>query len=137
MQTHTIKTPGTITFEHAYPGTAVYVGRMRVDLAAAAGGCSLAADFVLLASELAANAVLHSRSGHPGGRFTVRAYLHPGHYAWAEVEDQGGQWTGRPSDDRPHGLEIVSAIARDGNWGIDGGEACRVVWIRLGQAEQP
>jgi hypothetical protein len=26
-------------------------------------------------------------------------------------------------DDRPHGLDIVAAIAGDGNWGINGGPA--------------
>jgi len=37
-----------------------------------------------------------------------------------------------PRDGRPHGLDIVQAIAGDGNWGIDGGAALgRVAWARL------
>ncbi|MBV9381386.1 MAG: ATP-binding protein [Streptosporangiaceae bacterium] len=87
----------------------------------------------MLASELCANAVLHSNSRHAGGQFTVRAELHPGDYVWIEVEDQGGLWTDRePDPDRPHGLDIVREVAGDGNWGIDGNAPLpRTVWFRL------
>jgi anti-sigma regulatory factor (Ser/Thr protein kinase) len=62
---------------------------------------------VLLASELAANAVTHSRSGHPGGVFTVRATLYHGDYAWVEVIDQGGVWVASGHDDE-HGRDSPS-----------------------------
>ena len=50
----------------------------------------MADDVILCASELAANAAIHSHSCLPGGTFTVRAKISPGDYAWIEVEDNGG-----------------------------------------------
>ena len=47
---------------------------------------------ILCASELAANAAVHSRSRLPGGTFTVRATVSPGLHARVEVEDNGGAW---------------------------------------------
>ena len=73
----------------------------------------------------------HSRSRLPGGRFAVRAEIHPGDYAWIEVEDNGGTWT-EPARDpsRAHGLDIVRALAAD--WGIDGDPVTGwVVWARF------
>jgi anti-sigma regulatory factor (Ser/Thr protein kinase) len=137
MSMRATKTPKVITFEHVYPGSVSQARRVRADLAAAvACECPVADDLVLLASELVANAATHSRSGWPGGEFTVRAFLYSGDYAWVEVVDQGGSWTGRDGDDRSHGLDIVAAIAGADNWGIDGGSACRTVWFRLDMTEQ-
>jgi serine/threonine-protein kinase RsbW len=128
----TAAAPEAITFERAYPGTADQPRQVRADLTGIAGGCPVRDDLLLLASELAANAVLHSRSGHPGRTFTIRATLYPGDYAWIEVIDQGGPWTADGHDDeRGRGLAVVAAIAGDGNWGIDGNSASRVAWFRL------
>lgn len=125
--------PGLRSFGHAYPGRPEQVQRMRADLGAILDGCPIADDVILVASELAANAVTHSSSRQPGGRFIVRAEVCPGDYIWVGVEDQGGIWAGHhPRDGRPHGLDIVRAIAGDGNWGIDGDAALgRVAWARL------
>src|SRR5260370_13730578 len=86
---------------------------------------------VLLASELAANAVLHSLSGRPGGKFTVRAAVKPGEYLWVEVEDEGGTWITQAADGEcGRGLDIVAAIADE--WGRDGDPVTGwVVWARL------
>jgi serine/threonine-protein kinase RsbW len=86
---------------------------------------------VLLTSELAANAVLHSASGRPGGKFTVRATVQPRDYLWVEVEDEGGPWTQAVGDGEPgHGLDIVSTIADD--WGKDGSPVTGwIVWARV------
>lgn len=64
----------------------------------------------------------------PGGQFTVRAELHPGDYAWIEVEDNGGPWL-EPAPDRGRGLGIIRALVTD--WGIDGDYTTRIVWARL------
>jgi hypothetical protein len=121
-----------VTFERSYPGTVFYVRLVRADLALIADGHPLADDLILLASELSANAVMHSKSGQLGGEFTVRARLYPGDYTWVEIVDQGGPWNGRElGDDRPHGLDIVAKLAGGDNWGIDGDERCRVAWFRL------
>ena len=132
MPTQFTRAPEAIAFERAYPGTADQPHKVRTDLAEIAGPYPMADELVLLTSELAANAVSHSRSGHPGGTFTVRATLYPGDYAWIEVIDQGGPWAAG-NDDVEHGrgLAVVAAIAGDGSWGIEGDTAARVAWFRL------
>jgi serine/threonine-protein kinase RsbW len=114
----------------AYPGTIEHIRVVRADLRALLGDCPMADDLILCASELAANAAIHSRSRMPGGTFTVRATIRPGHYAWVEVEDSGGPWTPAISDPtRRHGLDIVCALATD--CGIDGDDTIRVIWARF------
>lgn len=132
MQMETPEAPEKVAFERAYPGAASQARRVRADLAEITAACPVADDLILLASELAANATTHSRSGQPDGRLTVRAGLYPGDYAYVEVIDQGGEWTEpKPDDERGRGLAIVAAIAGDGNWGIDGDAACHVVSFQL------
>jgi serine/threonine-protein kinase RsbW len=128
----TAAAPEAVTFERAYPGRADQARRVRADLAGIAGQCPVRDELVLAASELAANSILHSRSGHPGRTFTVRVTLYPGDYAWVEVIDQGGQWAaGGQGDEHGRGLAIVAAVAGEGNWGIDGDGSFRVAWFRL------
>jgi serine/threonine-protein kinase RsbW len=112
-----------------YPGHPDQVARARRDVARHMAGHPAADDLVLIVSELAANAILHSHS--KGQSFTVRAGIYPG-YVWLEVEDLGGHWNLKPRDaDRPHGLDVVEALAGPDNWGTDGTEGGRVVWCRL------
>ena len=90
----------------------------------------MADEVILCASELAANAAIHSRSRLPGGTFIVRATINSGNYAWVEVEDSGGPWAPAPSDPtRRHGLDIVRVLASD--WGIDGDDTTRTIWARF------
>jgi len=132
MQTETTSTPEAITFERDYAGSVSEAQHVRADLAKVAAECPAADELILVASELATNAVLHSRSGDPGRIFTVRVTLYLGEYVWVEVIDQGGPWVSDgPDDERGRGLTIVASIAGDGNWGIDGDTACRVAWFRL------
>ena len=132
VRTQTPKAPEIVTFERDYPGIIDQARHVRTDLAKVAADCPVSDDLILLASELATNAILHSRSGHPDREFTVRATLNPGEYARVEVIDRGGNWTADEFDDEHgRGLAIVAAIAGDGNWGIDGDAASRVAWFRL------
>ena len=86
---------------------------------------------ILVASEFATNSVLHSASRHAGA-FTLRAEVSRDRLR-IEVEDAGGPWRDGPRDDgRPHGFDVVAAIAGTGNWGIDGDARGRVAWARLG-----
>jgi serine/threonine-protein kinase RsbW len=128
------KPPGLRNFGNVYPGRPEQVHSVRADLRGFLAGCPIADETILVASELAANAAIHSSSRQPGGRFIVRAEVRPGDCTWVEVEDQGGTWAGHhPRDGRPHGLDIVQAMAGDRSWGI-GGDATlgRVAWARLG-----
>jgi hypothetical protein len=95
MQTETTNPPEAITFERDYPGTINQPWHVRADLAKITSECPAADGVILLASELATNAILHSRSGHPDRVFTVRATLYPGDYAWVEIIDQAAR--GRPT----------------------------------------
>jgi anti-sigma regulatory factor (Ser/Thr protein kinase) len=132
VRTQAQKAPEAITFESDYPGTADQAKHVRADLARVAGDCPVLDDLVLLASELAANAILHSRSGHPDGTFTVRATLYPGDYAYVEVTDHGGTWVADAADDEQgRGLAIVAAVVGADNWGIDGNASSRAAWFRL------
>ena len=113
-----------------YPGRAEQVGAARADLRLLLAGCPIADDVVHCASELAANAVRHSQSRLAGGTFIVRTEIYPGDYLWIEVEDEGGTWLEAARDPgRAHGLEIVRALASD--FGVEGDETSRVVWVRL------
>jgi hypothetical protein len=67
----------------------------------------------------ATNTVLHSDS-RDGSAFTLRAEVSQ-YRLRIEVEDAGGPWSdGLRDDGRPHGFDVVAAIAGAGNWGIDG-----------------
>jgi anti-sigma regulatory factor (Ser/Thr protein kinase) len=91
--------------------------------------CPAADDTVLIASELASNAIVHSAS--QGEFFTIRAELHPD-YVWLEAEDLGGPWHCAQPDDRPHGLDVVEALTGPDGWGVETtGDGGRIVWARL------
>jgi serine/threonine-protein kinase RsbW len=113
-----------------YPGTTEHICIVRADLRAVLHECPMADDVILCASELAANAAIHSRSRLPGGTFTVRAKISPGDYAWIEVEDDGSPTSpGIRDATGHHGLDIVRALAT--NWGIGGDHTTRTVWARF------
>ena len=102
---------------------------VRHAIASYLAGCSAAADAVLIASELATNAIVHSRSRTE--YFTVRAELHSDHVR-VEAEDLGGPWRRRQPDDRPHGLDVVRALTGPDGWGVETTtDGRRVVWARL------
>jgi anti-sigma regulatory factor (Ser/Thr protein kinase) len=118
------------TSEVTYPGAAERIRAVRTDLRPLLTDCPMADEVILSTSELAANAALHSDSRLPGGTFTVRAIISPGHHVRIEVEDKGGPWTGAASDatDR-HGLDIIRALATE--WGIEGDQTRRTIWARF------
>jgi anti-sigma regulatory factor (Ser/Thr protein kinase) len=111
-----------------YLGSAEYISAVRADLRALLADCPMADDVILCASELAANAALHSDSRRPGGTFTVRATISSDHYVRIDVEDNGGPGTPAVSAPaRHHGLDIVRALASE--WGIEGDQTHRTVWL--------
>ncbi len=91
-------------------------------------------DALVCLSELATNALLHSRSASPGGTFTVHAHPYPG--AWRiGVSDKGGTWQPRAEAAGPdcltsRGLAIVAALAI--RVGIETyGQCGRLVWFEI------
>jgi anti-sigma regulatory factor (Ser/Thr protein kinase) len=87
-------------------------------------------DIVVCATELAANAVLHSRSGLPGGQFSVEVVC-AGQSVHVVVEDSGGPWAecghGGINEEYGRGLQVVSALSAD--MGIAGDASGRLAWF--------
>ena len=118
----------TTRYEGTFTGAPESAGRARRGVRECLAGCPAAADAVLIVSELAANAVLHSASR--GRSFTVRCEVFRD-YVWVEVEDLGGPWHCRQRDGRPHGLDIITALAGD-NWGAEPTtDGHRITWARV------
>lgn len=92
-------------------------------------------DIAVCATELAANAVLHSRSGLPGGHFSVEIAVRARQWVRVTVEDSGGPWaerggTGDGDAEGGRGLHVVSALSAD--MGITGDASGRMAWFRSG-----
>lgn len=89
---------------------------------------------VLVTSELAGNAVQHSRSGQPGGQFTLHVAAYGNRWC-VRVDDAGGPTeplVGRADSSRAEagrGLALVSALASD--WGVLGDHYARAVWAEI------
>jgi hypothetical protein len=129
---HDSRGGGTRRHTGTYLAEPRQVGIARSALAVWLGGGPQADEAILVASEFATNAILHSASRH-GGAFTVRAEVRQ-EYLRIEVEDAGGLWRdGSRDDGRPHGFDVLAAIAGAGNWGIDGDDRRRVAWARFGR----
>jgi hypothetical protein len=118
-------------WQRAYPGRVEQAGQVRADVRQLLSGCPVADDVVLLMSELAANAVRHSRSGEDGGTFTVRVTEVSGRCVRGEVEDEGSGWHGKLqcSARLASGLNIL--IALSDACGVSGAGGKRAVWFRL------
>jgi hypothetical protein len=104
---------GDWQWEQAFPGAADQVRHVRAAARALLDGCSAEETVVHLLSELSANAVVHSRTGRPGGEFIVRLQ-HARDCVWGEVEDAGSEeWDGdlTASAREQSGLFIVMALA--------------------------
>jgi serine/threonine-protein kinase RsbW len=113
-----------------FPGEAGQVRAARRLVAGALDGCPAAGDALVCVSELATNAVLHSRSGRPGGRFTVCVRVRPASVRIA-VADEGGPWERQRdcSGQNGRGLLIVGGLAS--RWGRQDGAAGRTVWFEI------
>ena len=124
-----MSTATAATYQGTFGGRAGEAARVRREITGYLQDCPVTEDIVLIASELAANCILHTRSR--GNTFRVRCQMSPG-TARIEVEDMGGPWRPRRPDDRPHGLDIVQALTGDDGWGIQTtGTGGRLTWARL------
>jgi anti-sigma regulatory factor (Ser/Thr protein kinase) len=122
----------TIPQVRIFEGSPVEVRNVRDFVGLLAGACPVAEDVVLLASELATNAVLHTASG-AGGTFSVSVHAE---HTWVRVEvhDLGSdiapavRRTGSPGESGS-GLSLVETLAD--RWGFHGGQGGRVVWFEV------
>jgi Histidine kinase-like ATPase domain len=111
--------PGPVA-EITLPGVPASVPGARRLVRDALSGCPRADDLMLVATELASNAVAHSSSGH-GGTITVRVRTAP---QWARVEVfDDGPVTRSSSRGNGWGLAIVAGVTeRSGaTMQLDGG----------------
>jgi anti-sigma regulatory factor (Ser/Thr protein kinase) len=116
-------------YTSTFPGRADQLSQLRREITAYLAGCPAAGDIILIASELAANAILHTQSR--GGTFTIRCQL-SARAARIEAEDLGGPWRPRDPGDRPHGLDIIQALTGPDQWGTEPtGTGGRTVWAQL------
>lgn len=122
----------------SYPGRPDQVAGVRAFLAEMFADCPAAEDVILMADELASNAVQHSNSRAPGGTFGLRVLVRRGESVRVEVADAGGRWARPGFADRAadgstlggRGLRIVEVLAVA--WGVKGDETGRTVWFTAG-----
>ncbi|QFY05989.1 ATP-binding protein [Nonomuraea phyllanthi] len=87
----------------------------------------------LVVSELATNAIRHTRSGLPGGRFCVTV-LAGTSLLILSVLDEGGPTTPRlcqahGEDQNGRGLHLIETLTT--RWGVHGDQTGRTVWALI------
>lgn len=115
-----------------FAGSRDQVRQAREFVARSLGACPTADEAVLLTSEIATNAIMHTASGD-GGHFTVTVYR-AGTWARVEVRDAGSATkpatrTHGTEAESGYGLGLVDLLAS--RWGYAGGARGRVVWFEL------
>jgi serine/threonine-protein kinase RsbW len=122
-------------WSQAYPGRRDQAAKARAFVARTVEGCPAVDEVVLMAGELAANAILHSHSGDRGGLFTVQVEVCEGEWVRVQVDDEGGPVPPRlhvggdgGAESAGRGLQIVAALADA--WGVAGDVIGRTVWFR-------
>ncbi|MFI6209368.1 ATP-binding protein [Streptomyces sp. NPDC051041] len=117
----------------AFPGLAEQVAQARHFVASMIVEGGPVDDAVLVVSELATNAVRHSRSGSAGGWFLVIVGFGDG-LVRIEVVDQGGESAPHLCDatsqeESGRGLLLIASCAKD--WGVKNWPDGRSVWAEL------
>jgi len=128
--------PSDVRWEKTYDGLPATVSHLRHDVRSILGPCPeiVAEDLELVVSELAANAIRHSRSGADGGTYTVRISHQATEkvpYVWVEVLDLGSQsWDGILRPEPTHGLSVIQHLS---TWrgSEDEADGRRTVYARL------
>jgi serine/threonine-protein kinase RsbW len=126
--------PLTAWWTRHFRGGADQVPEVRRWLADLLPDCAARADVILLASELCTNAIGHSRSGEPGGQFSVdidwapaRARIVLGDQGSAKAPEVVPRTGGAAAwDESGRGLLLVDELADD--WGTASRPHRRWVW---------
>lgn len=123
--------------QRRFPGLASQIRHARRFVARQLGDCPELSTVTLLTSEIATNAVRHSSSGSPGGKFEVVVHAAEG-WARVEVRDLGGTQLPCPQHRDPYdvseygrGLDLVEALAA--KWGVESRAdgLGRTVWFEV------
>jgi serine/threonine-protein kinase RsbW len=126
--------PPTYWWSRGFPGEATEVRAVRAWMEGFLPACDALDDLLIIASELATNALTHTRSGEAGGRFTVDVAWWP-ESARVVVGDQGSDEvpeTATPPEDKiadaesGRGLLLVGALSTA--WGMAGNADARWLW---------
>jgi anti-sigma regulatory factor (Ser/Thr protein kinase) len=124
--------------EVAKPDMRVFLGarsevrNVRAFVGDAVGGCPVADDVILLASEVATNAIMHTASGKDG---TLTVVVDgDDKRVRVEVHDDGSGsapdvGTAESEQESARGLYLVEELAT--RWGHYGGRDGRVVWFEV------
>jgi len=128
--------PRDVRWEKTYDGLPATVSHVRRDVRAILGPCPevVADDLVMVASELATNAIRHSRSGADGGTYTVKIshqVTEKVPHIWVEVLDLGSpSWDGILRPEPTHGLTVIQQLS---TWmdSDDEPDGRRTVYARL------
>jgi len=124
-----VSTATATSYTGTFGGRAEECARVRREITAYLAGCPATDDLVLIASELAANCITHTRSRDAA--FGIGCELSH-RSARIEARDMGGPWRDSAPDDRPHGLAIIQALTGPGGWGTGvTGDGGRLTWARL------
>ncbi|MEV0350517.1 ATP-binding protein [Nonomuraea sp. NPDC050680] len=116
-----------------FPGTRSQIREARQFVSSYLGDRPETDTVQLIVSELATNAIRHTRSGLPGGRFGVT--LHAGSTLLIlAVLDEGGPATphlhqAEDEDQNGRGLHLVETLTT--RWGVHGDDAGRTVWALI------
>lgn len=114
----------------SFAGVPKSITAVRIYLTNLLGESAAYESVLLIASELATNAIRHSLSGSLGGQFVLRVNRSSDRVG-IQVDDLGGPNVPRisASDDlrtSGRGLVLVAALSLD--WGVRGDERSRTVW---------
>lgn len=122
-------------FSFSFHGRPEYIHEVRCWTAKSLGDLPGVDDVVLIASELATNAIQHTVSGEPGGTFTLHLATFTDRWQ-VRVDDQGGSTfphvlaaDERQDDEAGRGLSLVAALAN--TWGVLGDQYARAVWAEV------
>jgi hypothetical protein len=115
-----------------FDGSPKEIHKVRAFVGQLVGGCPMADEVVLLSSELATNAVVHTASGADGAFFVL--VLVESRSVRVEVHDLGSATApiirkSRQPDESGTGLSLVEKIAD--RWGFYGGQCGRTVWFEM------
>jgi hypothetical protein len=123
--------PLPLWWSRSFPGEPPQVSQARAWVSKLLPACTALDDLLIFTSELAGNAVTHTRSGDPGGWFTVELTWTP-RKARVVIGDQGSDQIPATLDGQDayleggRGLLLIDALSAA--WGTAGDADARWVW---------